>query len=71
MKLKSVRIFNRTFSNKYVLFFSPDLETCNGSTYNGKHRLSADAILEATSLVHDNAAFDNYNSHQALNSLQI
>lgn len=48
----------------------PDLETYNEPNYIGKHRLSADAILEATSLCHENAAFEN---HQTFGntSLQI
>ncbi|XP_045199367.2 neurogenic locus notch homolog protein 1-like isoform X2 [Mercenaria mercenaria] len=49
----------------------PDLETCNEPNYIGKHRLSADAILEATSLCHENAAFEHSSNHQAFTSMQI
>ncbi|XP_060565033.1 fibropellin-1-like [Ruditapes philippinarum] len=48
----------------------PDLETCNEPNYIGKHRLSADAIWEATSLCHENAAFENSANHQTFTSMQ-
>jgi hypothetical protein len=55
----------------FFFYFSPDLETCNEPNYIGKHRLSADAIWEATSLCHENAAFENSANHQTFTSMQI
>ncbi|XP_053404778.1 fibropellin-1-like isoform X2 [Mercenaria mercenaria] len=49
----------------------PDLESCNEPNYIGKHRLSADAIWEATSLCHENAAFEHSSNHQTFTSMQI
>lgn len=50
---------------------SPDMESCTESANINKHRLSADAIWEATSLCHDNAAFEQHGNHQTFNNIQI